>query len=305
MRFTHFSGHRFKPCLPAGRPIDGSIYVSQNTGRFQSGQMGRTVNPLLRLQWFESTPAHQKIRKIKSLLKGRDFFWWVWSNYHSRQYSPNICIITLTPHYYWLINIIIYINIMLVSNNPVNIEWKDGLSIAIDGGNYIVLDWKKLVVHLSMSIWSRIAMALKSEKSTWAMETHFRTESNCHGTTNEILFGRGGITSTPARPWALWDQIFWEKYADFYFRGKPKQAWFPPIIENMHKRTEITWSLPYPFWCASKNMEHSYVVLWEDESGREIIFEKKGYKAHCPFCLRKIWPKDRGMPYPFVIAKTD
>ena len=29
-------------------------------GRFQSGQMGRTVNPLLRLQWFESTPAHHE-----------------------------------------------------------------------------------------------------------------------------------------------------------------------------------------------------------------------------------------------------
>ena len=30
-------------------------------GRFQSGQMGLTVNQVLRLRWFESIPAHQSL----------------------------------------------------------------------------------------------------------------------------------------------------------------------------------------------------------------------------------------------------
>ena len=33
-------------------------------GEFQSGQMGQTVNLLLRLRWFESTFPHQKVPAI-------------------------------------------------------------------------------------------------------------------------------------------------------------------------------------------------------------------------------------------------
>ena len=46
-----------KPQVIGSIPIGGSIYF---LGRYQSGQMGWTVNPLACLRGFESLSAHQK-----------------------------------------------------------------------------------------------------------------------------------------------------------------------------------------------------------------------------------------------------
>lgn len=68
----------------------------------------------------------------------------------------------------------------------------------------------------------------------------FLEKSNCHGTTNAIIFGEFPLATTPSHGWDIADRVLWSNFADYHFRGRPEDAQFPPIIKYMRASKNST-----------------------------------------------------------------
>lgn len=164
------------------------------------------------------------------------------------------------------------------------ITWDHWTAIIHEDWEFNILVENTPISQLSAGIGVKIYRALYASQHPTLDVHFFLDESNCHGTTNAVLFETMEEEELLLNWWSMSDHILWEKYADYYFRGKPENNWFPPIVENMKPRAELIQNAN-PFWRISKTLAHSLVVLWESR-GCEIVFEKKWYESHLPFYLR-------------------
>ncbi len=179
------------------------------------------------------------------------------------------------------------------------LHWWDETAIISENGDFHLLHAWNPILKLRTSIGSRIFLALDVSNNPTQFIPDFLEKSNCHGTTNELLFSESHLEEFPKYWWGIANNILWNNFADYHHRGRPKNTNSPPIIQNM--KPVIDDGAPhhlFPFWRISYTQGHSFIVLWKIDDN-EIIFEKKWYGSSLPFCL-SILPAEYRKDYRFI-----
>lgn len=161
------------------------------------------------------------------------------------------------------------------------IYWWDNTAILSKDGKFHILHAWEPIIQLSTSIGSRIFLALDVSNNPTQYVPDFFEKSNCHGTTNELLFETSPLEKLPKYWWSIENRVLWDDFANYHFRWKPKSANFRPLVKNMEPLNDAIFQ-NFPFWKMSYTESHSFTVLWK-VGDDEIIFEKKWYSL--PFHL--------------------